>query len=57
MMTMGRLIRLPATAAALLALAAAVFAGGAEEGTQAAAEAAPEARLSAAGVVGAQDAA
>ena len=43
MMTMGRLIRLPATAAALLALAAAVFAGGAEEGAQAADQAAPEA--------------
>ena len=42
-MTMGRLIRLPATAAALLTLAAAVFAGGAEEGAQAADEAAPEA--------------
>ena len=32
MMTMGRLIRLPATAAALLALAAAVFAGGLRRG-------------------------
>ena len=49
-MSMGRLMRLPATTAALLALAAVAFAGGAEEDTQAADEAAGSAMAAGAGM-------